>query len=198
MENNSNIKKDRAGDKIKQIYEWLDTVVVAVLLVVFLFTFVFRVVGIEGNSMNNTLFDKDRVVISNFFYEPKAGDIVVISRNYNNDLDDTARSASPIIKRVIATAGQTVDIDFERGIVYVDGEPLDEPYIKELTHKSGSVTFPVTVPEKSVFVMGDNRNDSLDSRYIEIGDHGMVDTRYILGKAILRILPITSFGGLYG
>ncbi len=193
----SNEVKDRGGDILKQVYEWLDTVVVAVLLVVFLFTFVFRVVGIEGNSMNNTLKDKDRVVISNFFYEPKAGDIVVISRNYNNDFEVTARSSSPIIKRVIATAGQTVDIDFDNGIVYVDGAPIDEPYIKEPTYKRGSVTFPVTVPENSVFVMGDNRNDSLDSRFLEIGDHGMVDTRYILGKAIFRMLPITSFGGLY-
>ena len=98
-----------------------------------------------------------------------------------------------IIKRVIAVEGQTVDIDLDAGKVYVDGEELDEPYIKAPTHVSGEeVEYPLTVPQGEVFVMGDNRPVSYDSRYM-----GTIDTRYILGKAILRVYPFSKFGGLY-
>lgn len=180
-------------------FEWLETVVVSVLLVVFVFTFIFRVVGITGDSMLNTLHDSERVIISNFFYQPKYGDIVVISRNYTNDPELTSYDySSPIIKRVIATEGQTVDIDFEAGIVYVDGVALDEPYTKTTTNVTGDIPFPVEVPENCIFVLGDNRNESLDSRYSSIGNYGMVDTRYVLGKALIRVFPFDKIGGLYG
>ena len=182
----------------KSLWEWLETIVISCLIVVFIFTFIFRVVGIDGDSMLDTLVDKDRVIVSNMFYTPKQGDIVVISRNYNNDLLDTSDASSPIIKRVIATAGQTVNIDFVSGIVFVDGEPLNETYTKTPTNQPGDIEFPVTVPDNCVFVLGDNRNESLDSRFSWIGDYGMIDTRYILGKALFRIFPFNKIGGIYG
>ena len=103
----------------------------------------------------------------------------------------------PLIKRIIALGGQTVDIDTERGLVYVDGVVINEPYIKEPTVRipNPPMTFPYTVPEGKVFVMGDNRNNSLDSRSTDVGP---IDERYILGKAIFRIFPLNRLGGLYG
>lgn len=182
----------------KEIFEWLEVIVSAMILVVFLFTFVFRIATIDGPSMQNTLHSGEKVIISNIFYTPKAGDVVVISRNASNDSNDEDVSDKPIIKRIIATAGQTVDIDFEAGKVYVDGKALDEPYTKTPTNLKydDGVVFPLVVSEGSVFVLGDNRNDSLDSRSARIGNCGMVDTRYILGRAVIRIYPFSKFGRL--
>ena len=176
------------------VLEGLDVITSAMIAVIILFVFVFKIPTIEGNSMNNTLFDGERIVISNVGYEPAYGDIVVVSRNYTNNSENTQHSATPIIKRVIATEGQTVDIDFEKGVVYVDSEPLDEPYTRTPTNLSYDIKFPVTVKENCVFVMGDNRNDSLDSRSSSIGDGGMIDKRYILGKALFRLFPFNKFG----
>ena len=169
----------------REAYDWLDAVVAAVVTVVLLFTFVLRQVGVDGESMLQTLQHKDRVIISNFMYEPKPKDIVVISRNYTNDEHlPVDRNTEPIIKRVVATAGQEVDINFEMGEVSVDGIVLQEEYINAPTHLKYDIDFPVTVPENCVFVMGDNRNHSLDSRNSAIG---MVDEKYVLGKAYVRI-----------
>ena len=107
----------------KDLFEWTDVIITAIIAVVIIFTFVFKVVTIDGNSMKNTLFNGDKVIITNMFYEPKRGDIVVISRNIDNSLDNNGNE--PIIKRIIATEGQTVDINFETGVVYVDGIALD-------------------------------------------------------------------------
>ena len=151
--------------------------------VLLIFTFFIRMSRVEGGSMNPTLVNHDRMLLlSNIWYsEPQRGDIVV------------ARvlefSAEPIVKRVIAVAGDTVDIDFNRGIVYVNGYALDEPYIKELTYTDfdgEGVTFPLVVERGHVFLLGDNRNDSYDSRYSGIGQ---VDARCILGKAIFLTMP---------
>ncbi len=181
----------------RSVFEWMETIVISILIVVFIFTFVFRVVGIDGDSMLDTLVDGERVVISKMFYTPKQGDIVVISRNYRNNIADTSDESSPIIKRVIAVEGQKVDIDFDKGIVYVDDVPLTETYTRTMTNQPGDIEFPVIVPEDCVFVLGDNRNESLDSRYSLIGDEGMIDTRYILGKALFRVYPFDKIGGIY-
>ena len=192
-------KKEKSGkkpSKKESFFEWLDVVVTSVIAVVIIFTFFFRVVTIDGDSMLDTLHDGERVIISNIAYTPERGDIVVISRNTDNSLDaDTYQE--PIIKRVIAVAGQTVDIDYEEGKVYVDGVALEEDYTRTLTtmKHENEIRFPAYVPENCIFVMGDNRNYSLDSRSKYIGKNGMIDTRYVLGKAVYRIYP--KIGGLY-
>lgn len=180
----------------KEIIDGLSAVASALIIVVILFGFVFRIAVISGDSMKNTLFDKEIVIITNFNYTPKYGDIVVISRNAENTPESAQRDNGPIIKRVIATENQEVDIDFEKGIVYVDKVALVEDYISTPTHRQDDIEFPVTVPKGCVFVLGDNREVSLDSRDSRIGKNGMVDTRYILGEAVLRVFPFNKFGGL--
>ncbi len=200
--NYSKIANEEEEEKLtpakKEVFEWLDVVISAIIVVVIMFTFVFRVATIEGDSMQNTLYEGEKVIISNFFYEPQTNDIVVISRNAENIVGEASDSSLPIIKRIIAVEGQTVDIDFNRGLVYVDGEVIDDSYAKTPTNLcyNDGVEFPVKVPENCVFVLGDNRNDSLDSRSAKIGKNGMVDERYILGKTILRIYPFDKVGGL--
>lgn len=180
-----------------EVFDWLEVIATAIVIVVVIFTFFFRVATIDGNSMLNTLHDGEKVIISNLFYQPKRGDIIVISRNKNNSIADEPISELPIIKRVIAVEGQTVDIDFTKGVVYVDGEELDEPYVNAPTLTKYEVDFPVTVKKDCIFVMGDNRNESLDSRSYRIGDKGMIDTKYVLGHAIIRIFPFNKIGGLF-
>ena len=187
-------KKNNEKSTFKaDFFDWLEILVTAIVLLVVLFTFIFKVVTIDGPSMENTLHNGERIVISNIGADAKNGDIVVISRNQNNIVSDTD-AAAPIIKRVIATEGQIVDIDFETGVVYVDGVALEESYVKTPTNVKFDINFPVSVPEDCVFVLGDNRNNSTDSRSSLIGDHGMIDKRYILGKVVLRVLPFDKFG----
>ena len=183
----------------KDVFDWLDIIVSAVIAVIIIFCFLFRVVTIQGESMENTLYNNEKVIITNLFYEANQGDIVVISRNTHNSATEVTQG--PIIKRVIATEGQYVDIDFEKGKVYVGYDlanmvELQEPYTKTLTTRKADVEFPVYVDKGCVFVLGDNRNDSMDSRYSTIGDNGLIDTRYILGHAIFRIYPLDRMGGL--
>ena len=165
------------------VYEWMQSLVSALLVCVLVFAFLFRIIGIIGDSMKPTFHNNDSVVISKLFYEPKQGDVVVLRK--------LSFQEEPIIKRIIAVEGQTVDIDFENGIVYVDDQPLTEPYIAEPTLTPIDFDGKITVPENCVFVMGDNRNNSTDSRSSLIG---CVDTRYIMGKVLLRLLPIDQFG----
>ena len=177
-------KSANKNSRLKEVVEWLESIAVAVICVIILFSFFFRIVTISGPSMQNTLFAGDRIIISNMFYTPKCGDVVVISRNYENESSASSHNADPIIKRVIATEGMTVDIDFEYGLVYVDGELLEEDYIKNTTTTKWDVDFPITVGENQIFVLGDNRLESMDSRDSRIG---LIDERYILGKALFRI-----------
>ena len=178
--------EELAAKKKSDAFDWLQCIVTALLACVLVFTFLFRTVGVIGSSMVPTLHEGDRLIICDLFYEPKQGDIVVLRKETFKD--------EPIIKRVIATAGQTVDIDFAAGIVYVDGVALEEDYVNSPTNVPEDFTKPVTVPEGCVFVMGDNRNASTDSRRSTIG---CVDTRYILGKALFRLTPLSSFGSIY-
>lgn len=155
------------------VYEATSVLVSAAVIILLVFTFLVRFAGVVGDSMNPTLTSGNWVALSQVGeYAPAYGDIVVISQP--NALDEN------IIKRVIATEGQTIDIDFETGTVFIDGEVLSEPYINNATTTSFDINFPLTVPEGYVFVMGDNRQDSMDSRCSEIG---LIRTDYILGNA---------------
>ncbi len=176
------------------VFEWLTILTEAVIAVVIIFGLIFRVATIDGDSMKNTLYHGEKVIITNLAYEPKQGDIVVISRNMGNP--DLQSENMPIIKRVIAVAGQTVDINFETGVVSVNGKALKEDYIKTPTYNSADVKFPVTVPEGCIFVLGDNRAVSLDSRYSTVGKNGMIDKRYVLGHAVFRMFPFERIGRL--
>lgn len=181
------------------VFDWLDVLVHAIVAVVICFSFFFRIATIDGPSMRDTLQDGEKVIITNLFYEPKVGDIVVISRNKENSVfTEKTNDNTPIIKRIIATEGQEVNINFVTGIVSVDGVQLDEPYTLTPTNRSFDVKFPLIVDEGCVFVLGDNRNDSKDSRSSEIGNDGMVDTRYILGHAIYRVFPFDKIGKIDG
>lgn len=173
-------------------FEWIEILCLSFITVVVVLTFLFKVVTINGSSMSDTLINGERIVITGLFYTPQNGDIIVVSRNDTNSYDNMIQE--PIIKRVIATEGQTVDIDFSKGVVYVDGIELDEPYTKTPTNVFEGVQFPVTVKENCIFVLGDNRNDSSDSRDPNIGDNGMIDIRYVMGKAVLRFYPVNKFG----
>ena len=167
---------------------WKDVRDILVILAAFMLVYVlfFRVVVVVGDSMNNTLVDGDRLLlISNLFYgKPQQGDVIVASK-------DSFRGGECIIKRVIATEGQTVDIDFKTGSVYVDGVLLEEVYLSSPTLSNEGITFPLTVSEGCIFVMGDNRMDSLDSRSPQIG---LIEEREILGKAIFILFPGTDDG----
>lgn len=167
-------------DKLAEnVYDVADVIVSAVLVILVIFTFLFRFVGVVGDSMAPTLQNGNWLLVSSGRYEPVQGDIVIITQpNYFHE---------PIVKRVIATAGQRVDIDLSSGAVLVDGKQLDEPYIAEPVAFLDDVEFPVTVPEGCIFVMGDNRNHSTDSRSTKIG---FIDIRYVLGKAKGRCIPL--------
>ena len=174
-------EQEKQTAKGRDLYEWVQSLVGSVLVVVAIFTFVIRMMGVDGHSMLNTLQHGDRLLVVNsmLYHDYKYGDIVILRKNGVFDDD-------PIVKRVIAVEGQTVDIDFAEGIVYVDGEALEEDYIREPTYTAEGTEFPLTVPEGSIFVMGDNRNGSSDSRDYRLGT---VDTRYVIGKAAFLIFP---------
>ena len=181
--------KDEGGSSFnRSVMEWVETIVMAVVFVTVVFTFVARVITVDGISMEPTYYNGDRVLSTTLAGAPHQGDVVIVV----NALDE------PIIKRVIATEGQTVDFDQESGEVMVDGEVVPgsvygiEDGITYVTDLPGQVLeFPQTVPQGCVFVMRDNRDNSLDSRFVEVG---MVDTRNILGKVFFNLFPISKFG----
>ena len=168
------------------LYEWVQALVTVVLRAVVVFAFAARLVLVSGPSMRETLQDQDCLVVLNPLLcgSFDAGDVVIIQR-------ETFRDGEPIVKRIIATEGQTVDIDFDAGVVYVDGAALEEDYIRQPTYLEEGLEFPCTVPEGCVFVMGDNRNDSDDSRDPDLGP---VDTREILGQAVFLLYPGMTAG----
>ena len=187
MNNSDNVEKQtKKKTSLKdEVFDWMLEIVTAVVVLLLVFTFAFRTVDVYGTSMLPTLQHGEKLLLNRFLYTPEYGDIVVITKPCDGD--------EPLIKRVIATENQEVDIDFEKGIVYVDGVALEENYTNTLTNRIpiNSITFPCVVPEGHVFVLGDNRNNSKDSRDASVG---MVDERYILGEVIFRITPFERMG----
>ena len=177
------VRKSPEKKRSEGIYDWVESLVTAVIACILIFLFLFRVVNVDGSSMVPTLHNADKVIVSRLSRNVSRGDIVVLTK--------VSFADECLVKRVIATEGQTIDIDFDAGIVYVDGEALQEPYIADATHRRLDFSGPVTVPENCVFCMGDNRNNSSDSRRSTIG---MIDTRCIIGKVVLRIWPFSRFG----
>ena len=166
------------------IYDWIQSLMVALVICIALFIFVVRVIDVSGSSMWPTLKNGDKMIVSDLFYKPKYGDVIV----FKTDRYDPNKA---LVKRVIATEGQEISIDFDRGVVYIDGSPIEEDYIAELTMTKLDFIGPQTVPDGCIFVMGDNRNASTDSRKKEIG---MVDEQMILGRAYYVAFPTGDMG----
>ena len=179
---NEQMQEKKKGNINEEVFEWMESIVFSIVIVVLIFTFIVRVVLVSGDSMNNTLFNEDKVIVSKVFYQPKQGDVIVTT--------DHNGYGKPLIKRVIATGGQTVDIDFENriitvnGVVYSDEHAYYDP-LREFTAEDG-VTYPVTVEEGKLFCMGDNRCNSLDSRSARVG---CISENDIIGRAYLRLSP---------
>lgn len=193
MENK--VPKRPAGDELTcNLYYWLQTLVAAVVCIILLFSFVGRITRVDGSSMVDTLHNGDLLLLRTLGYHPRQGDIVVL--NKTTDETYALLQGDAIVKRVIAVGGQTVWIDYSSSTVYVDGEALEEPYItQEMMPRTGpySGQTPVTVPEGSVFVMGDNRNGSTDSRHELLGT---VDEHYIMGQAVCILFPFARISAL--
>lgn len=171
---------------VREVYEWVETFLVALAAVIFIFTFVVKFVTVDGTSMLQTFNSRDRLIISNIGYTPRQGDVVVVDVSHNSETLGYS-AAAPYIKRVIATEEQVVNIDPFTWTVYVDGKPIEEPYVYHCDDRPmnmGFLRYPYTVPKGCVFVMGDNRNGSSDSRML-----GAIENKYILGKAFLRLTP---------
>lgn len=171
------------SSKTQVVFDWYDSLVFALAVVMIVLIFGVRITEVFGKSMEPTLHWGDRVAVQILGYKPKRGDIVVT--------DSLTKYGETLVKRIIATGGDTVDIDFESGMITVNGQRVEEPYISEPTHLQYDVEFPVTVPADCVFVMGDNRNASLDSRSTDVG---FIEEKAIFGKVLLRLAPFGSFG----
>lgn len=190
-QNNHNVpseqqeKTEKKKNSLREAVEYAESLAVVFVVMLLIFTFIARPATVDGESMMPTLQNGERLVISNLFYEPTAGDIVVLCGEADRE------EGKNLIKRIIATEGQTIDIDFEAGEVYVDGQKLDEPYILEPTYLDEGTEFPLTVPEGEIFVMGDNRNGSRDSRSLTVGT---VKEEYIVGRVLFRFFPFDRFG----
>ena len=169
---------ERCRKQWKIVYDAVATLETAVIILILLFSLVLRPAAVIGNSMLPNFSGGDRVACVHSFSGYERGDVIIISH--------ATRKDESIIKRVIAVGGDTVDIDFYKGTVSVNGQVLDEPYVNTLTNLSYDMTFPVTVPEGKLFVLGDNRNDSLDSRSTDIG---FINENKVLGKVVFRFYP---------
>ncbi len=187
-------KSEKEFSTAANAFDWIKSFLFSLTVVIFIFTLLFRGVTVNGGSMLPTLHNGEYLVISNLFYDPKPGDIVVVQSPHYKD------GTEPLIKRIIATEGQTIRINFTTWEVWVDGVLLEEDYIlkDDFSMMNCEHMFPdkdgiaeTVVEENSIFVMGDNRNDSLDSRSEDVGQ---IDERYIMGRVLIRITPLERFG----
>ena len=196
-------KKDKRRYALAEVMDWFDTVIGSITAIIIIFALVTRLSTVDGDSMNPTLIDKERLFVTNFMYAPERNDIVVVWTDglYNEITDEYGKA---IVKRVIGVAGDTVKLDTNEGAVYVNGEKLsteikdgvlyeDGHMIMDYTKANLDMYGEITVPEGYVFVMGDNRNNSIDSRDRDVG---LVDVNEIIGKAYLRVAPLERFGGV--
>ena len=171
------------------LYYWTQALAMALIFLILTFTIVGRVIRVEGSSMVPTLHQNDLMLLQSIAYTPKQGDVVVLRK--------PSLMPIPIVKRVIAVGGQHVKVDYANHCVYVDGVALDEPYINEImqvpTNSAQLNVLDVDVPEGSIYVLGDNRNHSSDSRHEDLGT---VDTRYVLGRAFWVLVPFSHFGAI--
>ena len=169
------------------LFFWLQTFVMVLAVLILIFTFVGRIITVDGPSMLPTLHDKDMLILRSIAYTPEQGDVIVLTKDFDYYEDQ------PIVKRVIAVGGQTVHIDYSTSTVYVDGVALEEPYILEPMYQPGGKLSiqELEIPENHVFVMGDNRNNSSDSRHYELG---AIDERYILGKVVTVLFSPYKWG----
>ena len=183
MENKEKDKDKESKKLLKTLYDLFEVLATVTVAVTLLYAFAVRLQIVDGSSMVNTLHNGERLLVSDAFYEPARGDIVIV---HKIDADPYDR---PIVKRVIAVGGQTVDIDFDTWTLFVDGEVVEESYRWVNPEKKlirCEYPLPITLGENEVFVMGDNRNGSADSRQEEIGP---VDVRCVAGKALARLSP---------
>ncbi len=200
MEENTELNANQKKNFFSDVIEVVESTLITVFVIIMFFRYILHPVNVVGTSMTNTLQDGDRIFMNTIYGELSYGDIVVINNdmayllNSDNEIVENNIDGSSlkecIIKRIIATGGQTIDIEAYSGDVIVDGETLDEPYIKEKLKNGGVFDYPITIPEGYYFVMGDNRNGSSDSRNPDIG---LIKKDQIYGKAILRYAPISSF-----
>ncbi len=182
----SEAPKKNTSSAASLLFDLAETILISTAVVILLFTFVIRLAVVDGPSMNQTLNHGDALIVSDLAFEPKYGDIIVAQKIHSG-------WPTPIVKRVIATGGQVVDIDFATWTVTVDGEIIDESeyiYLAKDAIMTANISFPVTVPEGQLFVMGDNRNHSSDSRDYRIG---FIDERCVFGRVLVRITPISDF-----
>lgn len=195
FKNNDNIEETLSKDEViaspkssmkKELLDWIISIVVALAVALFIRQFIFTLVRVDGPSMLPTLHHNDTLYVNRFMYTPEVGDIIIFRPPNSPD--------TPYVKRVIATEGQEVIVDAREHKVYVDGVELVEDYISEDLVSAGTMKYPYVVPEDHVFVLGDNRNNSRDSRDASVG---AVPRDNIIGKVVFRLLPVSDFGSVY-